>query len=212
MARATLRTSRTGGFTLVEMIVVLAVLALLATLTLPMLRTSLRDSRLREAGRVLRAELTRARLRAIETGIPQQFRFRPGTRRFEVAARTPSAAGIGRTFSASGTRRLGANPDRPGAGKPSQHELPEGVVFYDQQTAAVPSAQPGGLAPLDGGRWSPSIVFYPNGRTANARIRLRGRSDTYVDVVVRGATGSTTIGRVMRSEANTEDQAGGRQP
>jgi len=52
------------GFTLVELLVVLALLVSLAALCWPELRKPLAQSRLRDAGRQLRAELGKARQEA----------------------------------------------------------------------------------------------------------------------------------------------------
>jgi hypothetical protein len=47
-------------------------------------------------------------------------------------------------------------------------------------------------------QWSAPIVFYPNGRASNARIRLAGPRDFFVDVTLRGLTGTATISELQR--------------
>ncbi len=199
------RSLHRGGFTLIEMLLVVALLALLAGLTLPAMHTPLRKSELRDAAKMLRAELTRARLRAIETGVAQRFRFRPGGPNFEVAPRSTSEAGTRLAFPGQPTRRFDANADESIADAPSTFALQAGVIFLDQKTAAEDLAEfelPGlsDMKPGDMETWSKPIVFYPNGRTGNARIRLRGQLGFYVDVTLRGAIGSATIGKLMRSQ------------
>ena len=48
--------------------------------------------------------------------------------------------------------------------------------------------------------WSAPIIFYPNGRTFNTRIRLHGEYDYYVEVMLRGLTGASRVGEVRRRE------------
>ena len=58
-------------------------------------------------------------------------------------------------------------------------------------------------------KWSPPLVFYPSGQSSAARIRLRGASDYYVDVVLRGLTGGVTIGEIRRIEPANKLVEGG---
>jgi hypothetical protein len=53
--------------------------------------------------------------------------------------------------------------------------------------------------------WSAPIIFYPNGRTFNSRIRLHGEYGYYVDVMLRGLTGASRVGEVRRREESLEE-------
>ena len=75
-----------GGFTLSEVLVVLGVIVTVTALAQPALRATLDDSRLRSAARQVRTELAKTRLRAMQSGVAQRFRFQEGKNRFEVAA------------------------------------------------------------------------------------------------------------------------------
>jgi hypothetical protein len=46
--------------------------------------------------------------------------------------------------------------------------------------------------------WSSPIVFFPNGRSTNARIRLDGSNGFRVEVALRGLTGTVQIGPLER--------------
>jgi len=193
------------GFTLVEMLIVVAILAMAVAWTLPSLRGPLDRSELREGARRLRTALARTRLRAIETGVAQQFRFQPGTGQFETMARVQPTAGAGLPFSSGRATRRTTAPPPTTQNEPAEESLPSGIRFLAQQTAEPPidsdrSVPTVRSTPSAAGEWSAPIVFYPNGRTTNGRIRLGGGREFYVDVTLRGVTGSATIGELVRRE------------
>ncbi len=69
------RSAKTSGYTLLEMMVVLAILAALAALTLPAMRGPLDKSRLRGASRQVQAALSKARFFSIRKGTRVEFRY-----------------------------------------------------------------------------------------------------------------------------------------
>ncbi len=191
-----------SGYTLLEMLIVVAVLAVAASLCLPALRWPLAKSELRHAARQLRVALARARLDAIQTGAAQQFRYQPGTGLFEVSARSTVNTGGGAAL-ATPEGLLDEDllvPEEPAAEESVQQELPAGVFFVDPNSPDAPPAGDEPIASLGTGGWSAPIIFYPNGRTFNARIRLRGKRSYYVEVKLRGLTGAAAVGRIQRME------------
>jgi len=206
-----------GGFTLSEMLVVLGILVVTAALAQPALRGALGDSRLRSAAKQVRAELAKTRLKAIESGIAQRFRYQLGKDRFEIAPTTRVTDGEQTAASdaaqdrsredAPGKARRNDSPqdhfaqrdnfaerrDADGQADPSQQpvqqSLPDGVCFDE-----LPG-EPGRASARGEDGWSDPIVFYPNGHTENAHIRLKGERDAVVDVSLRGLTGVVTAGK-----------------
>ena len=53
------------------------------------------------------------------------------------------------------------------------------------------------------------IVFYPNGRTSNARIRLTDQGEYYVDVSLRGLTGGARISKIRRWQEQMREELTG---
>jgi prepilin-type N-terminal cleavage/methylation domain-containing protein len=197
---------RRSGFTLSEMLVVLGILVTVTALAQPALRGALGDSRLRSAAKLVRVELSKARLRAMQSGIAQQFRYQLGKNRFQIVpAVAVEQAEPGRTGRQTGrdgvrparTDRQRVTAEAGAAGAPEElpsQELPDGICFepaVDEPLAVVAGSEEG---------WSDPIVFYPNGRTKNAQIRIKGERNTVVDVSLRGLTGVATAGKPRHEE------------
>jgi type II secretory pathway pseudopilin PulG len=181
------------------MLIVLAVLAAMASLAWPAVRGMAAKSELRSAAGNVRSALARARLRAIESGVPQRFRYQPGAGRYE-------ALNCGTPDDASGEP---AQPSRVPANilppEPIGGVLPIGVHFAgpDEITAwrdEIGPSAPDRDAPIGSAGWSRPTVFQSNGKTCDLRLRLLGQDGRYVDVKLRGLTGSVKIGHVGRLE------------
>ncbi|HEX2732948.1 MAG TPA: prepilin-type N-terminal cleavage/methylation domain-containing protein [Polyangiaceae bacterium] len=73
------------GFTLVELMVVVVIITVLATLAIPLVAEQLRDRRVQEAAERVAAVYRDARMRAMGRGSAVMVRFSPGTRgRFDI--------------------------------------------------------------------------------------------------------------------------------
>lgn len=202
------RRSARGGYTLLELLIVVAVMLVVASLTLPALNRPFAKSKLRDAAKQLRVGLARARLEAINTGAPQQFRYQPGGGAYEIAARSTGEGGGFLPVALEGG--IGETPVAEDSTYTAavQYELPEGIRFFDP---LAPEAAPDvpvstvSTAPESDESWSAPIVFYPNGRTFNALVRLYGEYDYYVDVTLRGLTGASRIGEIGRLQPASEE-------
>jgi len=200
-------TTKRCAYTLVEVLIVLAVLAVLAALTWPSIRGMLGKGELRSGAKQVRVALARTRIEAIESGVAQAFRYRPGSGRFETTSlATPGAESQGQRASrSSGALRWRSN-------EPVEDWLPRGVWFAESRGTSTARAEepapPSGRS--DDGDWSAPIVFFPNGRSTNARIRLAGSNGYQVEVALRGLTGTAIIGPFERIEDRRETASVGR--
>lgn len=176
------------GFTLVELVVVLAVLAMVAAMSWPVLRRMLGKTELVAAAKQLRSVLVKTRLRAIENATSQEFRFFPGTGRFQTSSRSLSALDPPRP----------STPRRSIDGRPVEDTLPHGVTFGKTPLSdrAFEERGPDGGEPEES---SPPIVFQANGRAADLRVELRGPDGRRIAVALRGLTGSVRIGRIQQT-------------
>ncbi|HID24171.1 MAG TPA: hypothetical protein EYP14_17465 [Planctomycetaceae bacterium] len=151
-----------GGYTLFELLLVLALLGLIIGLGWPVMRKALIKAQMRDAARQVRVELARARLRAMRGGSPVQFRFQWGGRQFVVAPlwRTSRAAPNSASVSIGPDGRIGSGwtdsswadqsldesaslsePSAEGTADPSSSaaqvkHLPEDIVFADPRQEA----------------------------------------------------------------------------
>ncbi|MCP4175173.1 MAG: prepilin-type N-terminal cleavage/methylation domain-containing protein [Fuerstiella sp.] len=66
---------RSGGFSLMELMIVLAILAMISAMAAPQLMSMIRESTVFEAADRVRATLGQARQFAIDTGIDYEFRY-----------------------------------------------------------------------------------------------------------------------------------------
>ncbi len=186
------RTSSRVAFVLLELLIVLAVLAGVAAISWPTVTGLLAKSEIQSAAKQVRAALARARLDAMESENVRQFRYQPGTGRFEITGlASPDAADREDDPSVAGHRA---------AGGPVEGDLPSGVRFDASDRDADLSGSLTSAIGVEEENWSAPLWFFPNGRTSNARIRLRGRRDHVVQLSLRGVTGTVTIGKPEQAE------------
>ena len=206
------RTTPTSrGYTLVEMLIVVAVLATVVGLSWPALSRPLAKSRLRNAARELRNALAGARLEAIESGVAQQFRYQLRSGCYDVTPTSaPDDTGAFTPVSSEGLLDDGtAAPDPFAYDQPDVIELSDGVMFMDPvalQGSDLPTEEALPADSLIEADWSDPIVFYPNGRTFNARFRLAGDKNYFVDVTLRGLTGVAKVGQIELVELPLEEE------
>jgi len=88
-----LPTGKPTAFTLLELLFVLAVLAMLSSVALPRVERMLAKAEHRAAADSLHAALSQLRLKAIQTGRSHSFRFVPGSGIFELRAESIDEVG-----------------------------------------------------------------------------------------------------------------------
>ena len=219
---------RPAAFTLLELLLTLAVLAATAAVVLPQLGGLIGDRRLVRAADQLRIEMTRLRVKAMREGKVMMLegaieggslRVRPY---LSMSDATESMGSAGPSALLSGAKQETVAPAATEPAEPRVIELPENVAFAgvnvvssvraamieqaDAGTggfAATPIANAG---PLQGGSgadiaaagWSRPILFYPDGSTSTATVTLRHETMGSVMVRLRGITGDATIEEVTR--------------
>lgn len=186
------RSPSRAGFTLLELLIVLAILAMIMMMSWPAVGGLLAKNELRSAARQVRAVLAKTRLAAMESGTVHQFRFQPGTPRCEVARLAVEELPPPRAPQETG--KLGGV-----SGESDETRLPSGVRWESPDTNAVP-LPPTSSDEAPDEAWSTPILFFPNGRTSNARLQLGGRRGFRIGLSLRGVTGTVAIGNLQRAE------------
>lgn len=188
--------------TLLEILLVVAIVAFLASLTLPGFDRIFAAQRIDKSADIVRAEMGRARVQAIRTGKVFAFVYNEG--RSELAVRQFDQlvqAGSVEHFQRAGGGGAGQSPTadaRNGSMDYSNERLPRGVRFVAGQAVAdlrsqFESDSAGGAA----GKLKP-ILFYPDGSSQDAQIILANERGDAVRVVLRGLTGSTRLVRLAQ--------------
>ncbi|MBO0700466.1 MAG: GspH/FimT family pseudopilin [Zavarzinella sp.] len=169
-----IRRPRRAGITLVEILLVMAIILALGAIAYPTLSAMYGDVRIKAAADEVRAAWTEARAQAIEEGRPYRFSIEPETGKFRVA---PDA---GEFWDGSG-----GGPSDDSAPPPHIQEgtLPNGIVF--DVSADLPSD----------GTWTTVVVFNPDGTCASdVEVILKEDDDsTPVVVRVRAMTGAVSV-------------------
>jgi prepilin-type N-terminal cleavage/methylation domain-containing protein len=178
------------AFTLVEVMLVLVLLVVIASLTMPIFEGGFASVRLKRSTDQVLAAWSEARAQAIDSGQVFQFRFQPET-------------GYYRTERWYAEDVLPAI--EPTTEIPENVALPDQIVFvegdveeFDPLTGEVVTLMAQGGS--DG--WSSPILFFPDGSTSTASVLLRNDRKVFQRATLRALTG---VGRV--SELLTEEQA-----
>ena len=189
------------GYTLLELLLVLAILVILAATAAPFLRGTMQDAALRSAADTIRVELTKANVRAMKTGRIQVFRFEVGGTQFSVQR---YAAADDEIEAAPAVRGFGNAEEEiasPRLDKTTTVTLPEGVTF-----AAGEALVGGRAASIEEdirnanrfeGDWSQPILFYPDGSSSDAYVVVVNEREVGIRVNLRGMTGAATLGDIM---------------
>ncbi len=219
---ARLRRRRRGGLTLMEILLVLALLVAISAISLPALKGPMENQRLRASGDIVRVEWSRARVKAMESGRTYVFRHQPELGTFKIepwymeddyleSSDVNTGMGGGAAGGINGLQVNEAlssgglvNPTSTTATSTTElGELPEGVVFVGSESEMDDRSAFITLTTADAGEealWSPPIFFYPDGTSSTSRILIRNGRGRYVMVSVRGLTGVVQVSDLLTVE------------
>lgn len=193
-----------GGFTLIEFMLVLAILAAIGAIVLPSVGEVFLRHKLNASADRLRSEWDRARLTAMKTGQIQVFNCTVGEGTFTV---TPFMTGDDMTNASAGATIMtsaGTIAQSTSSGmlsSPSSTEdqsetLEDEITFVscavngDMRSMTVAQTQ-GGMAGMQA--MNQSVMFYPDGSTSTAEVIIQNPAGIQRGVRMRGLTGSTQV-------------------
>lgn len=177
------------GMTLLELLLVLAIIVVVGALAAPMLRGPLENQRLRKSADLIRAEWNRARVRAMKSGRIQVFRSISESGEYSLQAWVADSDDLEST---NDSNRFGTPVSSSGSNPTlDTRSLPEGLVFVggdasiDRRGAEVQNS----FAPTESTQARP-VLFYPDGTTSTARLVISNeKRNYYVVLSLRGLTG-----------------------
>ncbi len=198
------------AFTLVELLLTLAILVTIAAIVVPSFGILLADRRLNRAGDQLRVEMMQARLLAMRTGRTQMLQVRVGAAEARVKAwidMNDLTESIDQT-GASSALLTGGNASAA-ALQPTtvetvnrEIELPAEIMIADAQVESTQRSfmiDTQTLGETTEG-WSQPILFYPDGTTSTAAVTFTQEEAGKVIVVLRGLTGEVTVSDVLAAD------------
>lgn len=201
MRRLPLPLRTRSAYTLLELLLALAVISVLAGVTVPSALRMFADSKLSDAAEKVRNLVGQARLNAVNTGEQYQFRFeKDGRKCVLIPVEIPLVA----TEQATSTTLATAPPPNV------LGELPEGMRFellaVDTGSATDAAGPP--LAPelfqglpkaqeLVSLPWSAPIVFSADGSANDANWLVVDQRKQSIRIDVRGLTGAATLGAMV---------------
>ena len=193
------------AFTLLELLLTLAVLAAITAVSIPHVGSLLGDRRLVRAGDQVQIEMNRLRVDAMRQGRVMMIEALTGGNSIRVKpfhSVTDATEAIDQTGSQSGLL-AGATQGSiaaPATNQPERLiELPAEVTIASVGVVSAARAaeiEQASLADQSAG-WSRPVLFYPDGSTSTAAIVLRHRTMGQLTVKLRGITGQATVSQVM---------------
>lgn len=215
------RTKRPGGMTLLELMLVLALLVIMGALALPSLRIPLDNQRLRKTGDVIRVAWNKARVKAIKTGQTQMFCYNAEEKTYSTrphysdrdVLEADAARGGMSTAATDGTAMAAAQ--QADMVEARAKTLPDGIVFVSSEVRAdlrsrrlqeELSRQQYAAGPTADGMTNscqdiPAILFYPDGTTSDARLVLTNQhGQSHVVVSLRSLTGTVKVSGLVSAD------------
>ncbi len=170
--------SERRGYTILEVMLVLAILVMLAAIAYPSIEAMYADLRLQAGADHLRGKLAQARAQAILDNRPYRFAVKPNTGDYRIAPDTPD-----QWDEAADPNQPRIQDDSAPAPLILEGTLPSDILF---QFGA-------GSDPGSGGGWSKVVTFQVDGSCDDDRaITLQKDDCRPIEISIRSLTGAVT--------------------
>ena len=185
-----MRPRRRQAFTLMEMILVLAIIVILGALSFPALESFYSGVQVDAGADGVRAAWAEAQAHAVNEGRAYRFAILSGQGNYRVA---PDGADFWEGNGAGATDTDSGDPPYV-----LDSAMPKGVAFTEAGAdAAVPSGETStAKGSVDPSQWETVAVFLPDGTARdNAEVTIRAAGARAVTLRLRGLTGVVTVQR-----------------
>ncbi|MFO1094697.1 MAG: hypothetical protein U0992_15535 [Planctomycetaceae bacterium] len=201
-----------AAFTILELVLALAVIAVVMGLAWPVMLRFSAEHALKENVEQVRSRLARTRLLTIGAGLTYQFRYEPGGRR---CLTMPLERPLGASGGSNATGSAGAVTGSSGSATQTQAlvlELAEGLRFLSSPPGPAALTQPdaaervsedmltmfGAPTSLAQVGWSKAIPFRPDGTSQDTTFVVADADGRYQVLSVRGLTAAVSVGPIER--------------
>lgn len=195
-ATAAWHSSARPAYTLIELLLVLAIIIMAAAAVAPSMRNFAKNSALKSAASEIRAELTRAHVQAMRTSRTQVFQYELGGRKYKIEP----WIGDDDTLEGAGAPEpaITAAPQQPSPTglNPGERQLPENIRFALGDAAIESRSEriEEQLATSSGQvTWSRPILFFRDGASVNAFVVIASDRDAAIRLDLRGLTATVKI-------------------
>ena len=186
VTRTNRRATGRSGFSLLEILMVLAVFFMITAIAIPSVNDAYVGQQLVGAADVVRARFAEARVKSIETGDIYGFFYTPGGGQYFIA---PMVQGFQ-------SMQSGAQPSIRQQMLKNRVTFAAGETIQDSRSMNAMENSTGEYSSLR------PVLFYPDGTSQDAVILLQSvRGDAVVQVELRGLTGTSSKTNVMDAEA-----------
>jgi prepilin-type N-terminal cleavage/methylation domain-containing protein len=165
------------GFTLVEILLVVALIVIVALVSVPMIQSTLDDARISASGDLVGGKMAEARARAMEDGRRWKFGFIANTGVYQIA---PEDSSVWDTPS--------NDPDE--TDDLIRNSLPQDIIFALTREAIMGSDSAGG----GGGNWETAAIFAADGTAVDDTVVYFGKPGISPQrASIRALTGTVSI-------------------
>ena len=189
------RTPKRAGVTLLELLLVLAVLLAVAGMSFPSLNSVFKERALRENADAVRELLAQGRLESVDAAIVYQFRYEPGGREFVLIPFERNDAS-GDEVDSNVLRVYSGRMDEGILFRIPEGQTGQGERLSSEWFGALPDA--GRLADVT---WSLPILFFPDGTAIDGRTVVANERGELITLSVRGLTASVSVSEIQSDES-----------
>lgn len=188
--------SNASGFTLMELLVVLGILATISAMAAPQLMSLMRENTVFEQADRVREVFGDARRFAIDTGIDYEFRYEPGGPMIVVLP-TENELNVDSEGNSNTTEKY----MRLSLELPEEFRL-QAAEGLDETSETLDAARFGQLdsGSLSRRSWSAPIIFRFDGTAQDFELRVADKSGLTANISLRGLTAACRLSQVYQED------------